>query len=306
MKTVLITGIAGFIGSHLAKRCIAEGFRVVGVDDLSQGVEGNIPKEAEFIFGNLSSHKTICKIPTDCDFVLHLAGQSSGEISFDDPVLDLNKNVITTLNLINFSIKNKVKKFIYASSMSVYGNVPDRPINEHHHKLPLSCYGVGKLAAEGYLEVFKKNLPYISLRMFNVYGPGQDLSNIRQGMVSIFVSQAIRDGKIIVKGSSERYRDFIYIDDVVNSWFSSMVSSKIKNKSINIGTGVRTSVGDLLDKICNLIPNATYNNQGTTPGDQNGIFADVTLLKNELLCEPQINLDVGLKKFIDWAKLNIY
>ena len=167
-KTVVVTGVAGFIGSRVAARMAAEGFTVIGVDDLSSGKQSNVPSSIDFIQGNLADTQTISKLPKAAELVLHLAGQSSGEMSFDDPVADLEKNTISTLNLIKYGIGANISKLVYASSMSVYGNVPDAPIGEDEHVAPLSCYGVGKLAAENYLNVFHKQLSSVSLRMFNV------------------------------------------------------------------------------------------------------------------------------------------
>ena len=301
-KKVLITGVAGFIGSHIANRFLKEGFVVIGVDDLSGGNEANIPVGVEFYHGDLSNRDTILKIPKDCTFILHLAGQSSGEISFDNPISDLHKNTISTLNLIEYGIQNKSEKILYASSMSVYGDVMDKPIVEDQKCNPLSCYGVGKLAAEGYLKVYQKQLPYVSLRMFNVYGPGQDMENLRQGMASIFVSQALKNGDILVKGSAERFRDFIHIDDVVEAWYRATVYQSTACQILNLGTGSRTTVGQLLEKICSQVLGSSFHIDGCTLGDQTGIYADCKKLNKVLGMKNFVLIDDGLRDFISWAK----
>jgi UDP-glucose 4-epimerase len=304
MKKVLITGVAGFIGSHVAKRFLDESYVVVGIDDLSGGKLENIHPDIEFIKGDLSDPTTILKIPSGCELILHLAGQSSGEISFDNPVGDLEKNVIATLNLIQYAIDQSVKKFVYASSMSVYGNVPDMPVKESVVASPLSCYGVGKLASEGYLKVYQNKLPFAIMRMFNVYGPGQDLSNLRQGMVSIYLAQALRNKKILVKGGLERYRDFIFIDDVVEAWFKVATTPGIENMTFNIGTGKRTSIHQLLKKICDCIQDVEFYVQDSTPGDQNGVYADNEALLRATGIKNFIPLESGLHHFYEWAKDN--
>ena len=301
MKKILITGVAGFIGSHVAARFLREGYDIVGVDDLSSGHIENIPKGLEFINGNLALISTIEKLPKDCCKILHLAGQSSGEISFDDPVADLEKNTVSTLNLILYGIENKIERLVYASSMSIYGDVPNEPVSESFKCRPLSCYGVGKFTSEEYLRVYQEKLPSVSLRMFNVYGPGQDLFNLRQGMVSIYLAQALVNGKIEVKGSTDRFRDLIYIDDVVEAWFRASTYSSALGQILNLGTGQKTTVGELLNKVCEIVPGSSYFIQGSTPGDQSGIFADVTKLKKYLGLESFISVDVGLKNFADWA-----
>ena len=301
-KTVVVTGVAGFIGSRVAARMAAEGFEVVGVDDLSSGKQSNVPSSIDFIQGNLADTQTISKLPKSAELVLHLAGQSSGEMSFDDPVADLEKNTISTLNLIRYGIAVNASKLVYASSMSVYGNVPDAPISEDEHVAPLSCYGVGKLAAENYLNVFCKQLPSVSLRMFNVYGPGQDMTNLRQGMVSIYLAQALRSKHIVVKGSLDRFRDFIYIDDVVDAWFRVATLEDIGSNTINIATGARTTVAQVLEAVQSHVAGTTVEVADSTPGDQNGIYADTTRMRSLLGMSDLVKLADGIKRFSDFAK----
>ena len=138
--TLLITGVAGFIGAKIAKKALEKGYEVIGVDDLSNGQRKNIPSGITFYAYDLSDKKLVDQLPGKVDYILHLAGQSSGEISFDNPISDLEKNTHSTLNLIQFGIVNKVKKILFASSMSVYGKVEDRSITEDQEPLPLSCY----------------------------------------------------------------------------------------------------------------------------------------------------------------------
>lgn len=302
MEKILITGVAGFIGSHIAARFIREGYAVVGVDDLSSGRIENVPPGLDFIRGDLAQASTIAMIPSGCRKILHLAGQSSGEISFDDPVADLQKNTVSTLNLISYGIANGVERMVYASSMSVYGAVENEPIAETHVCSPLSCYGVGKLAAEGYLRVYGSKLPFVAMRMFNVYGPGQDMSNLRQGMASIYLAQALASGRIEVKGSVDRFRDFIFIDDVVEAWFRAALYPSARGKTLNVGTGVKTTVGALLEQVCQRVPGSDYFVHGATPGDQNGIFADTTSLRARLEIDSFTPLDAGMRKFVDWAR----
>ena len=301
-RTVVVTGVAGFIGSRVAARMAAEGFEVVGVDDLSSGKQSNVPSSIDFIQGNLADAQTISKLPKSAELVLHLAGQSSGEMSFDDPVADLEKNTISTLNLIRYGIAVNASKLVYASSMSVYGNVPDAPISEDEHVAPLSCYGVGKLAAEKYLNVFCKQLPSVSLRMFNVYGPGQDMTNLRQGMVSIYLAQALKSKHIVVKGSLDRFRDFIYIDDVVDAWFRVATLEDIGSNTINIATGARTTVAQVLEAVQSHVAGTTVEVADSTPGDQNGIYADTTRMRSLLGMSDLVKLADGIKRFSDFAK----
>ena len=188
--------------------------------------------------------------------------------------------------------------------MSVYGDVciNSRGASEGDDLHPKSCYGISKLTSEKYLSVFKEGLPYISMRMFNVYGPGQDMINLKQGMVSIYLSQAINSEKIIVKGSLERFRDFIYIDDVVKSWFRAATYDIELNQSINIGSGQKTTVSKLLGKISKLTKNSNYQLEGETPCDQLGIYSNPAKFKDLLGFVKLTSLDDGLKEFFAWAK----
>ena len=191
--------------------------------------------------------------------------------------------------------------------MSVYGDVSDKSIPETYPCNPLSFYGVGKLASEHYLRIYQTmGLQPTSLRIFNVYGPGQNLSNLRQGMVSIYLAQMLADHKIIVKGSSNRYRDFIYIDDVVKLT-EPIISSKISiGKVYNIGTGVKTTVQDVLDKLIKIYgKEIKVQFTESTPGDQLGITADIQLLNKDFKFDDLTNVDSGLKMMVNWAKNNI-
>ena len=301
---VLITGVAGFIGSKIAKRFISEGFKVIGIDDLSTGNIKNIPSEVEFINLDLTNSKLISKIPNNCEIILHLAGQSSGEISYKEPIEDLKKNAISTLNLVNYGIKNESKKILFASSMSVYGDSScnDFGVVEEQFFEPKSCYGIGKLAAEKYLNIFKNKLPFVSLRMFNVYGPGQDMENMKQGMVSIYLSQAIKYQEILIKGSISRFRDFIYIDDVVEAWFKAAFCDDALNQAINLGTGKKTTVEELIGKIKKITKVNKIKIEAETPCDQLGIYSNNKKLSKILKFQPKVSLFDGLKSFYEYAK----
>jgi UDP-glucose 4-epimerase len=291
---ILITGVAGFIGSEICKKLLSQNFTIIGVDDLSTGIKTKVPSKIKFFKFDLSNYKNFKKLPK-CDYILHLAGQSSGDVSFDDPVGDLNKNTTSTLNLIKYGITCKAKKIIYASSMSVYGDLKNKKYNENLETIPKSCYGVSKLASENYLKIFSKKLNYITFRMFNVYGPGQDLKNLRQGMVSIYLAQAIKRKKIIVKGSLNRTRDFVYIDDVVDIWIKSIYKN-IKNETINLSTGRDTSVKKLLILIKKLIPGTKIVKNNSTRGDQKNSVGDSKKLV-KIFRHSFTPLEIGLKNF---------
>ena len=303
MKSVVVTGAAGFVGAALSRRLVADGVRVIGVDDLSTGKLENVPPEVEFVEGDVADARVLQQLPTAVSTVFHLAGQSSGEISFDDPVGDLHRNVVTTLRLIEWCADQQAPRLVLASSMSVYGQ-QDQPMHvvESSATRPLSCYGVGKLAAEHYLHVYRDRVPSVALRMFNTYGPGQDLDNLRQGMVSIFVAQAVREGRILVKGSLERFRDLVHIDDMVEVWVRAGREDNAVGRVLNVGSGVSTSVRELTSMISTAVGGCPIETTGGTPGDQFGITASTDLLRAVLGSVPTVTAANGVADFVDWAK----
>ena len=301
-KTILVSGVAGFIGSSIADALVGEGHRVIGVDDVSTGKLDNVPTGVEFVEADLAKSLLDRLIPGPVDQIFHLAGQSSGEISSENPIEDLEKNVHSTLNLIDLAVSKGTERILLASSMAVYGDSQSGVGIEEVAPMPISCYGVGKFASENYLQVFSHQIPSVSLRMFNVYGPGQDLANLKQGMVSIYLAQALKNGHIVVRGGAARFRDFINIADVVDIWVRAAHSSRTLGEKINVGTGVRTSVAQLIEKIQRELPNTTVRYEGSTPGDQHGIVADTAKLMSLVGKSSFINLDQGVAEFARWAK----
>ena len=298
----MVTGAAGFVGAALSARLLEEGVRVVGIDDLSTGKLGNVPPEVDFIEGDVANREIVQQLPEGVSTVFHLAGQSSGEISFDDPVGDLQRNVVTTLRLIEWCAEHGSPRLVLASSMSVYGHQAD-PVGviESSVTRPLSSYGVGKLAAEHYLHVYRDRVPSVALRMFNTYGPGQDLDNLRQGMVSIFVAQAVRDGRILVKGPLDRFRDLVHIDDMVEVWIRAGRAEAAVGQTLNVGSGVKTSVGELTSMISKTVGGCPVDTTEGTRGDQFGITASTNLLRSVLDFVPSIPVLEGVNRFVDWA-----
>jgi len=303
MEPVVVTGAAGFVGSSLSQRLLADGHSVIGIDDLSTGRLENVPEEVDFIAGDVANRSVLAQLPPRVSGLLHLAGQSSGEISFDDPVGDLHRNVVTTLRLIEWAADHSSPRLVLASSMSVYGQQHDPlQVLESSVPRPLSCYGVGKLAAEHYLQVYREQVPSVALRMFNTYGPGQDLDNLRQGMVSIFVAQAVRDRRILVKGSLDRFRDLVHIDDMVDVWIRAWRSESAVGETLNVGSGIRTTVGELTALISSAVGSCPVETSAGTPGDQFGITASTQRLNEALYFAPSISVEDGVRSFIAWAQ----
>ena len=307
MSNFLVTGGAGFVGSAIAKKLLSANHNVWIIDNLLTGYKENIPIESIFIEGDCSDINTIDKlIGQNFDAIFHIAGQSSGEVSFEDPIYDIQCNTLSTLQLLQFAVKTGCRKIIYASTMSVYGDNRKQKVSELDEPNPKSFYAVGKLASERYLQLFKNNydIDFVALRYFNIYGPGQNMKNMKQGMVSIYLKQLIDDefSEIQVKGSLERFRDFIYIDDVVNVSIDAVENPKMNNLILNVGTGVKTTVRqviDLLMKETNVQKEIKIINP--TPGDQFGIFANTDLLKSCINCKFQ-SIEIGLNNFVESFK----
>ena len=303
MANYLVTGIAGFIGSVLARRLIIEGHKVAGIDNLSTGFTRNIPEGTEFIHADCQDPTVYEKLKNiQFDAIFHIAGQSSGEISFDDPVYDLRTNTESTLLLLEYARQNNCERFIYAGTMSVYGIKEDQPVSEEDICIPESFYGVGKLASEHYMRIYQHHysINSTSLRLFNVYGPGQNMENLRQGMVSIFMSQMLTNRYIHVKGSPDRFRDFIYIDDVVDAFIACLSKPESFGLDINVATGVKTTVKELLDKMINIYGHPVdIMYEGSTAGDIQGIHADITRMRDLLNIKPRYELEHGLKLMLE-------
>lgn len=302
---VFITGIAGFIGSSIARELIARGHTVAGLDNFRTGLKENVPPEADFFNVDIRSLADLRRISmAGYDVVMHLAGQSSGELSHDDPCYDLDTNAKGTLNVLTVANEAGVNRFLNASSMGVYGqvNVDECPVNESSTLNPLSFYGVSKLAGEKYCNYFiALGMNITSFRMFNVFGPGQNLSNMKQGMVSIYLSYILDGQPVVVKGSLDRFRDFVYISDVVDFWISAIELKATYGKVYNLGTGVKTTVLELVSTMLDTagVSRDMLRVEGGTTADQSGIFGAVDSLKSDFGRTPRVTMADGIRQM--WA-----
>jgi len=245
-------------------------------------------------------------LPKDgTDVVFHLASHVGQELSFERPLFDLKANAFSTMILLKWCLENSVKQFIFASTMNVYGNPQELPVTEATPVEPPSPYSVGKIASEYLCSIYQAfGLNTTSLRLFNVYGPGQDMLNMKQGMVSIYMAYVARNEPVLVRGSKDRFRDFISVHDVADAFYR-CVDERAYGKIYNVATGQKTHVWELLNKTIAAFGHdpqtypITYGDP--TPRDQFGLFGDSTRLQSDLGWKPTVSLDDGLAEMAQWV-----
>lgn len=305
MSKILVTGAAGFIGAAVAKKLADQNHEVYTIDNLSTGKREKIPDKVKYVIGNVYDKEALAEFENIAfDAMIHIAGQSSGEISFEDPEYDLNTNAMSTLMLLKMALKQKCKNFIYASSMSVYGDAENSLVTEQTAPVPKSFYAVGKLASENYMRIYSSyGIRCTALRFFNVYGVGQNMDNMKQGMASIYLSQALRNGHILVKGAKDRFRDFVYIDDVVSAVLLAMKRQGKEYEVYNVSNMRPVTVEHVIDVIKEKLGGDITVEYGTgTPGDQHGIYGDNSKILHDLGWIAKTDFETGMEKMIEWAR----
>lgn len=303
----LVTGGAGFIGSALAKSLIQEGWEVVILDNLFSGNRKNIPAGARFKWFDLGADEAQFGLPDESfDAVFHLASHVGQELSFERPVYDLKSNALSTLSLLNWCARGGSKKFVFASTMNVYGNPAQLPVTEATPVATPSPYAVAKIASENFCKVYETfGIDSTCLRLFNVYGPGQDMRNMKQGMVSIFMTYMVQGKPIVVRGSGDRFRDFIFVSDVVDA-FKAALSPAAHGKIYNVASGKKTTVSELLERMARAFGHKEHSYpiefRDGTPNDQFGLYGDSSLIERDLGWKPIMELQKGLQLMTDWAR----
>jgi UDP-glucose 4-epimerase len=281
------------------------GHTVLTIDNLSSGYMENVPTQCECIVGNTFDDDTLKQLDGRAfDAIFHVAGQSGNTISFDDPILDLNSNVTSTLLLLDYAKRSGCKTFVYASTMSVYGDQASFPVHEDAHPVPKSFYAVGKLASEQFMRLYSRyGIRCVALRLNNVYGRGQDLRNLRQGMLSIYVAQAVTQRNVKVMGDRRRFRDFVHIDDVVESFvLAANAESQAPYSIYNVATNRKTTVEEVLTLIQNNLPyHIDVQYVEGTEGDQFGIYCSFERIARILGWTPTVTLEEGIADMVSWA-----
>lgn len=300
----MVTGGAGFIGSHIVDRYINEGNEVIIIDDLSTGKKENINPQARFHHIDIRDKGMEAIFEKERpEIVNHHAAQMDVRRSTENPAFDADVNIIGTINLLENSVKYGVKRFIFASSGgAIYGEQKDFPAGEEHQQFPLSPYGVSKLAGEKYIHYYSKNfgLRYISLRYSNVYGPRQNPEG-EAGVVAIFIGRLLKGKEPVINGDGEQTRDYVYVDDVVEANISATRSET--EGSFNIGTGIETSVNKILSNLIDITKVDIKGMHGPPKkGEQRISVLDCSKAIKSLGWKPKVTLEDGLRRTVLYFK----
>jgi len=304
MSKILVTGGAGFIGSHITDSLISNGHQVVVVDNLFTGDKNNLNKDVKFYDLDIQDKK-LGKIfkKEKFDYVFHLAAQINLRLSIKDPIFDAQNNILGSLNLFENCIKHKVKKIIFSSTGgAICGDAEVIPTSEECHLAPISPYGIAKFSIEKYLHYYYlvHGLKYIALRYSNVYGPRQNPKG-EAGVIAIFINKLLKKQQPIINGDGNQTRDYVYVDDVVQANLLALDNDKIG--AFNVSSGKETSVNVLFHKLNKLTgAGLSEKHAPAIAGEQQRSCLDCTKIKKELDWEPTIDLDQGLQMTVDWFK----
>ena len=301
---ILVTGGAGFIGSHIVDALLEAGHDVVVIDDLSSGSLNNLPRKIRFIKLDIRSNNVATIFAKEhFDVVYHLAAQMDVRKSVADPRFDASVNIIGGLNILECSAKYNVKKVIFASTGgAIYGEQDYFPADEKHPLRPLSPYGVAKLSFEHYLFYYKEiyGVDYVSLRFANIYGPRQNPHG-EAGVVAIFTTKFLNGEQPIVNGDGKQTRDYVYVGDIVDANLKALDYSE--TGIFNLGTGVETDVNMLFRTLRDLSGSKCEEKHGPAKkGEQMRSVLDYSLAKEKLGWEPKVSIDDGLQKTVEYFK----
>jgi len=306
---VLITGGAGFIGSHLADRLVSLGAKVRILDDFSTGKIGNIAHligHVELIKGSITDARVIKKAVQGVDIVFHQGALPSVARSVKDPLTTHRVNATGTLLLLLGAYRAKVKRFVFASSSSVYGDTPTLPKREDMPPSPQSPYALSKLFGEHICRLFWQlyGLETVSLRYFNIFGPRQDPTSQYAAVIPRFITAILRGERPTIYGDGEQTRDFTFIDNCIHANLLAATAEGVAGEVFNVGAGKQTSVNELFRIICQIIGKSGIEPIYTSPrpGDVRHSLADITKAREKLGYAPLIPLEEGLKRTIAWFK----
>ena len=307
MNAYLVTGGAGFIGSHLAEELSARGHRVRIVDNLSTGKRANLAAvpSAEFIEGDLADPQVAERAVAGMDYVLHQAAIPSVPRSVKDPATSNRSNITATLNVLVAARDGGVKRLVYAASSSAYGNTATLPKREDMPANPLSPYALQKFVGEQYCQMFTRLYGFstVSIRYFNVFGPRQDPGSPYSGVISLFAAALLAGRRPSIQGDGSQTRDFTYVANVVDGVLRACEAPAAAGEVINVATGGRISLTDLLlamNRLNGTQIEPTY--QEARAGDVRDSQADISKARAILGYAPLVSLSDGLKLTLDWYK----
>ncbi|MDM7924620.1 MAG: NAD-dependent epimerase/dehydratase family protein [bacterium] len=301
---LLVTGGAGFIGSHIADALIEKGHEVTIVDNLLMGRMENVPKAARFFLMDIRAAEIEKVFDLGrFDAVFHLAAQMDVRKSVEDPIFDAGVNVLGSLNLIRSAVRTGVKKVVFASTGgAVYGEQEVFPCDETHPTRPVSPYGITKLCVEKYLYYYalEFGLKYTVLRFANVYGPRQNPHG-EAGVVAIFTSRLLSGGQPVINGDGRQTRDYVYVGDVVQANLKALTHPE--NDAFNVGTGIETDVNRIFDLLNRYTGGKASEQHGPAkPGEQMRSVISHRKIKDVLGWEPRVGLEEGLKRTVDYFR----
>jgi len=303
----VVTGGAGFIGSHLAEALVRRGERVRVVDNLVGGKRANLSHipAVEFMEGDLADLAVAHEAVRGADFVLHQAAIPSVPRSVDDPITSNRANVTATLNVLLAARDARVKRLVYAGSSSAYGNAPTLPKREDMPSNPLSPYALQKVVGEQYCQLFTRlyGLETVTTRYFNVFGPRQDPGSPYSGVISLFSTALLTGRRPTIYGDGEQTRDFTYIANVVDGVLRACETPNVAGEVINVATGGRVSLNALL-RVMNSIVGTTLEPiyAASRTGDVKDSQADITKARTLLGYAPTVDLEEGLRRTLAWFR----
>jgi nucleoside-diphosphate-sugar epimerase len=310
MTRYLVTGGAGFIGSHLAEELTRRGARVRVVDNLATGKRQNLDHVSgvEFIQGDLAEPDIARQAVEGCTYVLHQAAIPSVPRSVADPVTSHRANVDSTLNVLVAARDVGVRRIVYAGSSSAYGDAAALPKREDMPASPLSPYALQKLVGEHYMQLFTQlyGLETVTIRYFNVFGPRQDPSSPYSGVISVFISALVDGRRPTIYGDGEQTRDFTYVTNVVDGVLRACEAPKATGEVINVATGGRVSLNQLFRALRDLTGSGvepTY--AAPRAGDVRDSQADITKARQLLGYEPTVSFEEGLRRTLEWYRLSV-
>lgn len=307
MAQFLVTGGAGFIGSHLAENLVARGDRVRVVDNLVTGKRANLAHVAgvEFIEGDLADLSVAVRAVEGCEFVLHQAAIPSVPRSVADPISSNRANIDATLNLLVAARDAGVRRVVYAGSSSAYGNAAALPKREDMPARPLSPYALQKLVGEQYMQMFTElyGLETVTIRYFNVFGPRQDPSSPYSGVISLFISALVEGRRPTIYGDGRQTRDFTYVANVVDGVLRACAALAARGQVINVATGGRVSLNELFRTLSDLVGSHVEPVYAEPrAGDVLDSQADITRAREILGYEPIVSFEEGLRRTLAWYR----